>query len=894
MNDMDVLQRAKEKTKELIEMGEIELAKGLVEQYKVILRDDVEVYSIMGIIAMIEGDMEQAESIFLEGYNIDNSNFNLLYNLGYLYRAIDNHNTSVYYYKRALLFCNEEVARNEIEEYIGNNPKEKDTDYSIVNELKNNRCIIKNILFVQSVPDIRTNKIAQILHDKDINIDILYLMVHPKDVYKGLVLPYKNIFRFEDIKKTIRFVNESEYDIIFSCNEPDYLTALLINTNKPVIHDCHDMMSLRGDTTNEQITIEYLANSNCDGNIYVTDLVGEIAKQMFSLENKPVMILNNYVLKKQLPKKKLKKLSDMDGEVHCVYEGGLTDIKGHHRNIENVFLKLAEIKIHVHYYIPFENKYYRELAKKSKYLHYEETKEPDELIEEMTKYDIGLTILNVTDRNKTFLDTTFPNKAWEYLAAGLPIIFSNLTSFDNFLKRYKVGEILNLEGDLERQINRIKEISIPNNFLELNKLCMDDYADRLIQFICKVKNKKRITQKLLNEKSNNLKSKTNSIIMSGSYGSGNIGDEYISFAIKKSVIGKDIDKIMCYNKEICEKFLRNVRYYNQNDFRDASIGIEHSNGLIFGGGGLFYDYGDINQTNIRYRLLLATYALSIGKPIYILNVGTNGIFLDLNRDLVRNIFNYADYISVRDIDSLNELRDLGVTNNITLSSDNVFSMLPQMIKVKSSSNKKKVLGIQMRPIMEIVSNNKDKDQQVYHEIAKMIDYFVERHGYFIRFFSTYIPYDSIAYNGIIGYLKNKSAFQKVETFDIKNVMNMISECECFIGMSLHSLIFASMLNTKFIGIGYHPKIKSFLNDIGHSKYHVQYPDFKSEELINLVEELLDSKIDYDVKNEYFYELCTKSYIELKEALNKPYRYKDFKVENENMQNFINTCGINIL
>ncbi|MCQ4923216.1 glycosyltransferase [Tissierella carlieri] len=88
MNDSDVFKRAKERTKELIEMGELELAKGLIDQYKDMLKDDVEVYSIRSVIAMMEGDMDKAEEILLEGLIIQPYNEDLNFNMHYLINMI--------------------------------------------------------------------------------------------------------------------------------------------------------------------------------------------------------------------------------------------------------------------------------------------------------------------------------------------------------------------------------------------------------------------------------------------------------------------------------------------------------------------------------------------------------------------------------------------------------------------------------------------------------------------------------------------------------------------------------------------------------------------------------------------------------------------------------------
>ena len=49
-------------------------------------------------------------------------------------------------------------------------------------------------------------------------------------------------------------------------------------------------------------------------------------------------------------------------------------------------------------------------------------------MEEMTKYDAGLFVLNINDENRTFLETASPNKLYEYLNAELPTICCDLDS----------------------------------------------------------------------------------------------------------------------------------------------------------------------------------------------------------------------------------------------------------------------------------------------------------------------------------------------------------------------------------------------------------------------------------------------------------------------------------
>lgn len=75
----------KRNIKKLIEQGFIKEAKYLLNKYEKIVLNDIEVYSIKSVIAILEGNLEEAERIIKEGLLIDKEDIDLLYNLGYLY-----------------------------------------------------------------------------------------------------------------------------------------------------------------------------------------------------------------------------------------------------------------------------------------------------------------------------------------------------------------------------------------------------------------------------------------------------------------------------------------------------------------------------------------------------------------------------------------------------------------------------------------------------------------------------------------------------------------------------------------------------------------------------------------------------------------------------------------
>jgi len=78
-------EKIKRDVKKLIEQGFIKKAKNLLNEYEKIVLNDIEIYSIKSVIAMLEGNFREAERIIKEGLLIDEKDIDLLYNLGYLY-----------------------------------------------------------------------------------------------------------------------------------------------------------------------------------------------------------------------------------------------------------------------------------------------------------------------------------------------------------------------------------------------------------------------------------------------------------------------------------------------------------------------------------------------------------------------------------------------------------------------------------------------------------------------------------------------------------------------------------------------------------------------------------------------------------------------------------------
>lgn len=105
-DNLDELEAYKKQFKEgiqsLIGKGLVADANSMLAEYETIIKDDIDIYSIKAVIAMMEGDIEAAEKLLMKGLGIDSENFDLHYNLAYLYQSNNQIDLAIKHYKEAL------------------------------------------------------------------------------------------------------------------------------------------------------------------------------------------------------------------------------------------------------------------------------------------------------------------------------------------------------------------------------------------------------------------------------------------------------------------------------------------------------------------------------------------------------------------------------------------------------------------------------------------------------------------------------------------------------------------------------------------------------------------------------------------------------------------------
>ncbi|MBN1827856.1 MAG: glycosyltransferase [Deltaproteobacteria bacterium] len=310
------------------------------------------------------------------------------------------------------------------------------------------------ILFVQEAPCIRNYKMATALRARGHSVTLAYTKAPLSKMYPGLSDDvYSACIKLKDYRHLWDI--SRHYDIIHCHNEPDTLTVAALACQRPVVHDTHDLISLRANGDLNLSFFEGIANRGASGRVYTTPYQMEEARRLYGIEG-PSLVMYNYVSRGDLPDEYLPKLSDRDGGIHIVYEGGIGG--NSHRNFIDLFTTLADHGVHIHIYPTAFSQQLGGLFAGYGTIHYYEPLSPKEIMRAMTQYDFGIIPFNLEKGNKRFLDSTIANKLFEYLAAGLPVLTSPLATYIDYFETNPVGLIFNTAEEIIGNISRLTEM----------------------------------------------------------------------------------------------------------------------------------------------------------------------------------------------------------------------------------------------------------------------------------------------------------------------------------------------------------------------------------------------------------------------------------------------------
>lgn len=108
----------KRKIQSAIEEGLYDEAKIMIMNYEEIIKNDIEIFSFRAVINMLKGNINEAETILGQALGINPNNFDILYNLAYLYEEKENYDLAYYFYAKSIEETDLKVLKDEIKKHM--------------------------------------------------------------------------------------------------------------------------------------------------------------------------------------------------------------------------------------------------------------------------------------------------------------------------------------------------------------------------------------------------------------------------------------------------------------------------------------------------------------------------------------------------------------------------------------------------------------------------------------------------------------------------------------------------------------------------------------------------------------------------------------------------------
>jgi glycosyltransferase involved in cell wall biosynthesis len=331
-----------------------------------------------------------------------------------------------------------------------------------------------HILFVQPQPCIRALKYAEGLckNHSDIHLSFAYSGKTLTELYEHGDECFEAWFPLGDDPATElrKIVDIHDINLIHSHNAPDTLTNLcldLFSGEIPIVHDIHDLMSARKTAYEDGLSrandvVNWLkeerrAIEHSDAVITVSDEIFNLAHRQGYRLPEITHVYTNYTLERFVPLTLPQvEHNTKNRPIRIVYEGFISNNNSHY-DLRAIFQALAAEGIEVHIYPSRDNADYQTLADTTPNIIYHPSLAPKKLFDKITQYDFGWAGFNDT-LNRVHLDTVLPNKLFEYIACGLPVIGFQHKSLQRFLETHHLGLVVDTVSGLADRL-RAPEIA---------------------------------------------------------------------------------------------------------------------------------------------------------------------------------------------------------------------------------------------------------------------------------------------------------------------------------------------------------------------------------------------------------------------------------------------------
>lgn len=313
--------------------------------------------------------------------------------------------------------------------------------------------------------------------------------------------------------------------------------------------------------------------------------------------------------------------------------------------------------------------------------------------------------------------------------------------------------------------------------------------------------------------------KRTGILICGAYGLGNAGDEAILTAILQQVrsIAPD-SEITVLSRDPRETAQRNgVRALHMFDLPGIWKVLKTTKLYINGGGTLIQDA--TSRRSLLYYLYTLGAAKRRGCKVLMYGCGIGPVTRPHDRRVTRDVLNkYVDVITLRESDSREELKAMGVTRpEIILSSDPALTLSPAPARRIDALLEKAGIPAHGRYIGFALRDWKGYKEKI-PAFTAAARYAYETYGLTPVFVAVEKRQDPAVSRPVVQGLGDVPHYFLDDPGHAGDIIGALSRMEIILSMRLHGLIFAAGQGVPLVGVVYDPKVSAFLHYIGQEDF----------------------------------------------------------------------------
>lgn len=278
--------------------------------------------------------------------------------------------------------------------------------------------------------------------------------------------------------------------------------------------------------------------------------------------------------------------------------------------------------------------------------------------------------------------------------------------------------------------------------------------------------------------------------------------------------------------------------------------------FLLGGGGLLQDETTIFNVSVWLKYL--KYAIKQGKKVCIYANSIGPVKWNYNRYLVKKYLKRADLITLRDRESAQLLKELGIERQVHVTADPVFSLQWQDAQVQRTEESEYVCiairhWFDIIPFIPVKICNKlglrsRKNQQRYDRyvqtMADVTEYINKELGCDVVFTTFLYGRDDRVAEDILARVRHSERHNTILTDEYltpENILRVLTGACFLIGMRLHSVIYAMRTHTPMVIIDYSAKVRSMAKLNHLSEYCVDVNTMNAEAVIDAIQRVSEQK-----------------------------------------------------